>query len=139
MNKNLLFKGFSLGTVAGVLYGLAGIVLNQVTGAFPFEMNLTSLFGTFAVGGAIFGVIAGCLMSVTDNLFLAERPVSRAVIISVGFWLSLRFGAALLTMHDSHRYHPVYEQSIQGLLLSVILGLILGLLWKMKVAEEVFG
>ncbi|VAX21662.1 hypothetical protein MNBD_NITROSPINAE01-1291 [hydrothermal vent metagenome] len=139
MNKNLLFKGFSLGTVAGVLYGLAGIVFNQVTGAFAFEMSITSLLGTFAVGGAIFGVIAGCFMSVTDNLFLKERPVSRAVIISVGFWLALRFGAASLTMHDSHRYHPVYEQSLQGLVLAVILGLILGLLWKTKVSEDIFG
>lgn len=139
MNTKLLFKGLSLGTVSGVLYGLAGIVLNQVTGAFAFEMNITSLLGTFAVGGAIFGIIAGCLMSVADNLFLSGRPVLKALTISVGFWLVLRSGAALLTTYDPYRYHSVFGQTLQGLVLSVLLGLVLGLLWKTKALDNVFG
>ena len=139
MSLQLVFKGFSLGAVSGILYGVAGIALNQVTGAFPFEMNMALLLTTFATGGAIFGVITGCLMSVTENLFLPGRPVLKASVISVGFWLALRLGAALLTAADPGRYHPDIGQTVQGFALSLLLGVILGSLWKAKALEEVFG
>lgn len=138
MNSRLAFKGISIGMVSGVLCGWAGIAMNQISGAFPFEMNAMLLLVTFAVGGAVFGVVVGGLMTITNDLFLTDKPVLKAVVFSVGFWLTLRIGAIMLTVQDPHRFHPVVEQSVQGLALALLLGVVLGCMWKMKSLDNVF-
>ncbi len=139
MDPKLAFKGFSIGVLSGVLLGIIGIIVNTITSAFPFEMNIVMLLVTFSIGGAIFGVVVGGLMAVTDSLFLIDRPVIRAVALSAGFWAILRLVGSALTMADHERYHPVMVQSIQGLVLAIALGVIFGLIWKTKTIEDVFA
>jgi hypothetical protein len=138
MNSQLAFKGISIGVVSGALCGWAGIVVNQITGAFPIEMNAMLLIVTFAIGGAVSGVVVAGLMAVTNDLFLTDRPIFKAVVFSVGFWFALRIGAVMLTVQDPTRFHPVMEQSVQGLLMALLLGVVLGCMWKMKSLDNVF-
>lgn len=139
MNMRSAFKGFSLGAASGALFGWAAMLVNHLTGVFEFEQSAMTLLVTFGAGGAVFGAVAGLLMSFTDGLFLDGRPVLKAVVISAGFWLALRVSGAALSALAPLRYHAVSGQAVQGFLLSCLLGLFLGFLWKSRMADEVFG
>ncbi len=135
MDKSLIEKGILLGFISGVASSWIGIALNKITGVFPFEASLPSLLLTFAVGGAIFGIAAGGFMTLTSKLFLVDRPLLKAVIISVGIWLALRVGGMALTLMNHDRYHPDVAQTAQGLALALMTGGMLGILWNLKIGS----
>lgn len=124
-------KGIGLGGVSGILSGWLSIGVNKITDVFPFEQSLLSLFVSFAVGGAIFGIIAGSVMAVASE-FSPGASYAKAIIICVGLWVVLRLGGAILSYSDPLRYHESAAQTIQGLVMAVALGGILGVLWDLK-------
>ncbi|VAX25853.1 hypothetical protein MNBD_NITROSPINAE02-407 [hydrothermal vent metagenome] len=138
MNVSLFKKGIFLGFVSGVASSWFGIVLNKVTGVFPFESSLPALMLTFAVGGGIFGIAAGGFMTLTNEIFLVDRPVLKAVIISAGIWLALRAGGMALSLMDHDRYHPDVGQTAQGFALALLTGGLLGILWNSKMGSDRF-
>lgn len=122
-------KVVAKGSMAGVISGWLAMALNQITGAFPFESSLLHNLATFAVGGAIFGLVIAGFMAVARDQLPFNTSISKAIMISTGFWLILRIGGQLLSVANPDRFHPDWGQSLQGLIVAVIFGTVLGILW----------
>jgi len=128
-------KGVMNGSLAGVACGVIMIVLNQVTGAFPFENSLLHNLIAFSVGGALYGVLSGVIMSLlSGKLSFSDRVL--AVAVSVSIWTLLRTIGAMLAGLDPLRFHSDTSQTVQGLVFSILLGLILGSIWKSEKKEH---
>ncbi len=117
------------GSVAGVISGWLAMALNQITGAFPFESSMVHNLATFAVGGAVFGIAIGGFMAVAREQLPFKTSLPKAIMISTGFWLILRIGGQLMSIESPGRFHPDWGQSLQGLVIAVIFGTVLGTLW----------
>ena len=128
-------RSIILGVIAGVTWGWIAIVINTISGAFPFEATLLQRLVIFAAGGAIFGIVVNGFLSLLHPLLPFKRTYSKAVFLSVCLWLILRLGGAVLSMVDGERYHQVNSQTIQGLVLAVMMGGLLGLLSKINKKE----
>ena len=71
-------------------------------------------------------------MAVSQERLPFKRPFPKAVLLSTSLWLILRTGGFFLSLTNPERYHPAIDEAIQGLVLAVILGCILGSLWEIK-------
>ncbi|MEK7817259.1 MAG: hypothetical protein AAB281_03295, partial [Actinomycetota bacterium] len=56
----------------------------------------------------------------------------KAVIVATGLWATLEAGGIVLSFIQPDRYHFQAAQLLQGLALSIVLGGLLGLFWKLK-------
>ncbi|MEK9149331.1 MAG: hypothetical protein AAB267_04720 [Candidatus Desantisbacteria bacterium] len=128
-------RSIMLGVIAGITWGWVAIVINTISGAFPFETTLLQRLVTFSVGGAIFGIVVSGFLSLLHSWLPFKRAYSKAVFISVCLWLILRLGGAVLSMVDGERYHLVNSQTIQGFILATMMGGFLGLLSKINKKE----
>ncbi len=124
------------GIFAGVLWGLLSLIINKFTGAFPFESSVTHNIIIFAASGAIFGIVTSGLLLITGNLLPFKRHLAKAVLVSLSLWVVLRLAGMLLTSMDPMRYHLVNPETIQGLILAIVLGLFLGLAWERMVVRS---
>ena len=127
-----LGKNVILGAIVGVLWGWAAIAINAVSGVFPFEESLLYNMISFAVGGAVFGIVISGFLGLLQRWLPFKSVVLNAILLSVALWLILRIGGAMLSSVEPERYHLITIQSIQGFVLSVIMGCILGILWKVN-------
>ncbi|MBI5344228.1 MAG: hypothetical protein HZB83_02650 [Deltaproteobacteria bacterium] len=125
MAKNIL-----LSALAGALWGLIAMAVNGVTNAFPFESGLLHNLVAFTFSGAVMGAVAGGFLGLAGARLPFKSTLPKAVLVSTIFWLFLRVAGAALSRMDSERYHAVTLQTMQGLVLAVVLGCILGLLWS---------
>jgi len=123
--------GLFLFLLAGALWGMVSLLVNTFTGAFTLEAGVVHDLVTFTIGGALFGLVTGGFLSVAQGLMPRWGLTSKAVAISVVIWLALNGTGLVLSIVKPVRYHFEAGQSLQGLFLAVILGLILGSLWKM--------
>ncbi len=123
--------GLFLCLLSGALWGLVSLLVNTFTGAFTLEAGVVHDLVTFSLGGALFGLVTGGLLSVAQGFMPKWGLTSKAVAVSVVIWLALNGTGFVLSILKPIRYHFEVEQSLQGLFLAVILGLILGSLWKM--------
>lgn len=122
---------FFICILSGALWGLVAMLVNSVTGAFEFEFNTVHDLVTFVTGGAVFGLVTGGLFAVLAGVLPWRSMVTKAVLVSTSIWTALAVTGYILTIIKPIRYHFDLGQSIQGLCLSVVLGAILGTLWKM--------
>ncbi len=134
MNSDLMeWKwGIFYGFAAGVLWGWVTIAVNTLSGAFLFEQGLVNTLLTFSVGGAFFGVVTGGFLMLTRDRIPFKGIIPKAILISTGLWFTLRLTGFIMSTVAPDRYHFVPTQTLQGIGLAVILGGILGTLWKIK-------
>jgi hypothetical protein len=118
------------GVGAGILWGWVAMAVNSVTGIFPFEASFAHNIVSFTFGGAVFGVVAGALMNAVGRVMPFRRVLPRAILISAVLWVVLWIGGSMLSVMEPHRYHLLMPQTLQGLVLALILGTVLGAVWK---------
>ena len=128
-------RGIMLGAVAGIIWGWLAMAVNAVSGAFAFENSLMHNLISFAIGGAVFGIVVNGFLGLLQRLLPFKSILLNAVLLSVVFWLMLRIGGAMLSSVEPDRYHIITAQSIQGFVLAIIMGFILGTLWKINRKE----
>ncbi|MBI5969810.1 MAG: hypothetical protein HY884_01465 [Deltaproteobacteria bacterium] len=117
------------GLFAGILWGWLAMAVNAATGAFPFEGTLVSNWAAFTAAGGLFGLIVAGAMRLLSGALPFKGALANSVLVSVGFWLVLRAGGALLSAVEPERFHVVTLQTLQGLFLSVALGVTVGFIW----------
>ena len=87
---------------------------------------------TFAVGGGVFGVVAGGFTALLEKRLPFNGILLKGILVSTGLWLFLRLVGYMLSLNDAGRYQTDSGQSVQGLAFAIMLGAMLGSLWKMK-------
>jgi hypothetical protein len=130
MDRGNLKKGICLGILSGIVWGWVSILVNYITGVFPFEESLLKEVITFSFGGAIFGMVIGGFMSLIGDRLPFKSLLPNAIFISMAVWLVLRIGGVLLSYNDPGRFHPDAAQTLQGFMLAIVLGLILTTFWN---------
>lgn len=128
-------KGIMLGVIAGVIWGWIALAVNAVSGAFQFENSVAQNLVNFAAGGAIFGIVVSGFLSLLKERLPFKNIFLKTIFISTVLWVILRIGGMLLSSIEPERFHLVTAQSVQGFVLAVIMGCILGFLWKVKNRE----
>lgn len=126
--KNNIF----LYAVFGMLWGWTALGVNALTGAFTLESSLIHNLITFAIGGAIFSVVAGGVLSLLSEWLPLKNVYLKAVFVSAIVWGILMAGGVILSLRNPERYEIVKSQSAQGLVLACIMGCLLGFLTKIK-------
>ena len=124
--------GIFYGFAAGVLWGWVTIAVNTISGAFLFEQGPVNTLLTFSVGGAFFGVVTGGFLMLTRDRIPFKGIIPKAILISTGLWFALRLAGFIMSTVAPDRYHPDSIQTIQGIGMAVVLGGILGTVWKIK-------
>jgi hypothetical protein len=134
MNSDLMeWKwGIFYGLAAGILWGWVTITVNTLTGAFLFEQGLGHTLLTFSTAGAFFGVVTAGFLMLTRNRIPLKGIIPKAILISTGLWFALRLTGFILSSVSPGRFHFVLTQTLQGIALAVVLGGILGTMWKVK-------
>ncbi len=126
MDTHHFAQGIKAGMIAGVIWGWAALGFNYMSGTFPFEAHLINNFIIFSVGGGIFGLVAGSFMAITEERLPFKGLLPKAVFLSTSLWLVFRIGGFLLSSADIERYHPDMTETLQGFVLALIMGGILG-------------
>lgn len=130
MDHGNLKKGICLGILSGIVWGWVSILVNYITGVFPFEESLLKEVITFSFGGAIFGMVIGGFMSLIGDRLPFKSLLPNAIFISMAVWLVLRIGGLLLSYNSPARFHPDAAQTLQGFVLAIVLGFILTTFWN---------
>ncbi len=120
-------RNLAVSVFLGVVWGWGAMTLNSFTYAFPYEAGFLHNFITFSIGGAVFGVVVGGFIRLFGGLFPFKGRIPRAVAISVLLWALLLAGGFALSGMRPDRYHLITYQTIQGLMLSVVLGIFFGI------------
>ncbi|MBI5235827.1 MAG: hypothetical protein HY886_06220 [Deltaproteobacteria bacterium] len=123
-------KAIASGALAGVLWGWVALLVGSLSGIFMLEASFAQSIAVFAMGGAIFGVVATGFIVAGLQLRLFKRVVAGSIVVSFCLWLVLRVGGAALSTMDADRYHVVTYETAQGFVLALCLGVILGLLLR---------
>jgi len=125
-------KGIVLGFISGILCGWFLIALNELTGVFVLEESLAFNMVTFAAGGAVFGIVAGSFTALLEKRLPFNGTLFKGILVSTGLWIVLRLGGYMLSLNDAERYHADIGQTVQGFAFAIMLGVVLGSLWKME-------
>ncbi|MBI5874765.1 MAG: hypothetical protein HZB81_02795 [Deltaproteobacteria bacterium] len=128
-------RGIMLGAIAGIAWGWIAMAVNAATGAFEFENTLLHNLIAFAAGGAVFGIVVSGFLSLLKERLPFKNIFLKATLLSSVLWIMLKVGGTLLSSVEPERYHPITAQSIQGFVLAIIMGGLLGFLWKIKSKE----
>lgn len=123
-------RGIISGVIAGVVWGCLAITINTASRAFIFEETLLHRLITFTAGGVVFGIVVSGVLSLTHHFMPSKNIFLEAVFVSAVLWGILEVGGVLLHLTNPERYHLVAAQTIQGFVLAVIMGGILGLFRK---------
>ena len=121
---------FVVSVLSGVVWGWISMAVNRATGIFQFEASFTRDLAAFSFGGMVFGAVCGGLLSVAWDYIPFKGALAKAVFTSTSLWIVLRLGGAALSTMDPSRYHVITAQTLQGLVLAVVLGVVMGLMWK---------
>ncbi len=130
MDNGNLKNGIIVGSLSGIVWGLVAIPVNLITGVFPFEENLLREVITFSFGGAIFGMVIGGFLSLIGKRLPFKSSSLKAISVSVAIWSILRIGGVLLSYSNPERFLPDRDQTIQGFVMAIVLGLILATFWN---------
>ncbi len=131
MDHGNLRKGICLGILSGIVWGWVSILVNYVTGVFPFEESFLHEVITFSFGGAIFGMVIGGFMSLIGKRLPFKSSLPNAIFISMAVWLILRIGGVLLSYSNPGRFNADTAQTLQGFVMTIVLGIILATFWNM--------
>ncbi len=131
--KTINFKsGMLLGIFSGIIWGWIAIAINLVSGVFPLESSLYYNIIVFSIGGAVFGLVVAGFLTISFDKLPFKKPIAKAILIAAALWLILRMFGSLLSTMEPARYHIITSQTIQGLILAVLFGCILGMLWQVQ-------
>lgn len=122
--------GIIAGAVGGVLWGFVSMAVNSATGVFTPETGLLHDTISFALGGGLFGVVAGGIIGVGGRLIPFGNVYARSVFTSTLIWMLLRVGGAMLSAIEPERYHVLTPDTVQGVLLSALLGAMIAGVWS---------
>ncbi|HAO94153.1 MAG: hypothetical protein A2X93_07150 [Deltaproteobacteria bacterium GWC2_56_8] len=122
--------GIIVGAAGGVLWGLVSMAVNSATGAFAPEAGLVHDAVSFTLGGGLFGVVAGAFIGAGARFIPFGNIYARSVFTSTLIWLLLRAGGAMLSAIEPERYHVLTPETLQGLLLSALLGAMIAGVWS---------
>ena len=125
--RRFFSSGINAGVLAGMVWGWVCMAANGVTGVFPFEGSFTHNLVTFSAAGAIFGMVTGGILSVAGRFLPFRSAVARGVLVSTALWGLLRFTGLFLSAVEPERFHFAGSALVQGALLAVVLGAMLGL------------
>lgn len=118
------------GALTGIAWGWLAMAVNIVTGVFAFENALLHNLTAFAIGGAVFGIVASGFLSLLQGWLPFKSNLTKAVYIAVSLWIILFIGGYGLATVEPDRFVFEYHQGIQGLALALVLGAMLGYFWK---------
>ena len=121
---------------AGFIWGLAAMALNSFTSVFAFEGGLAHNLISFTIGGVLFGLVSGGALYLLDGLLPSKGYFVKALVVTTALWLLLRGTGVLLSAMEPVRYHVIGAESLQGLVLAVALGAILGTLWSLMPSKN---
>jgi len=130
INLSCWKKNIFLCILAGVVWGWVAMAVNNLTGVSPLEMGLAHNLITFSMAGAVFGLVAGGVLTIVEKRLPTRSVVLKAAGVSASIWLLLRSAGVVLSMLQPVRYHVSTPESVQGFALALFLGCILGVLWK---------
>ncbi|MBI5493117.1 MAG: hypothetical protein HY893_09305 [Deltaproteobacteria bacterium] len=125
-----LSNSITAGAISGIIWGWLALAVNSFTGVFPLEAGFLSALASFTIGGAVFGVASAGFLFAAARLIPFRSVVFKAIAVSTSIWIVLRAGGAVLSGMEPGRYHFNAPEALQGLLLAVLLGAVLGLFWK---------
>lgn len=120
------------GVVAGIVWGWLAMIIHAITGISPVEHSILYNMFPFTIGGGIFGAFSGGILALIHDRLPFKSSFGKAVLLTIWIWLILHIGGFLLSLIDSGRYHYSSRQAVQGLMLFVLLGGILGVVWQMR-------
>lgn len=118
------------GLLSGVIWGVISMAVNTFTGAAVPEATFAHDIATFVFAGAVFGIVTGAFLKAAGGFIPVRSTIARAVIVSTSLWIVLRVAGEMLSAMEPDRYHFVTPQTIQGFVLSVLLGVILGVVFR---------
>ncbi len=121
------------GVSAGVVWGWLAMAANSLTGIYPFEASFAHNLVAFTFGGAIFGAVAGGFLNAAGPFLPLRGTLSKAVLICASLWVILRLGGAMLSVMEPHRYHVLTPETLQGFALALMLGTLMGFMWKKEI------
>jgi hypothetical protein len=116
--------------LAGALWGVFSFGVNALTGIFRFEHGLAYNLIVFAVAGGVFGIVSGGVLLATKGFLPFNRPFPKAVMVSTGLWFIFRVAGAFLSTMEPERYHVITLETFQGLILSIVLGILTAVFFK---------
>ncbi|MBI2412772.1 MAG: hypothetical protein HYV24_06145 [Deltaproteobacteria bacterium] len=122
--------GIIAGAVGGVLWGFVSMAVNSATGVFTPETGLLHDTVSFALGGGLFGVVAGGIIGAGGGMIPFRNIFARSIFTSTLIWLILRVGGAMLSTIEPERYHVLTPEALQGLSLSALLGAMIAGVWS---------
>ena len=125
-----LKRGLLSGGLAGIVWGLVALVTNGISGAFPFEGTVLHNIITFTLGGAVFGLVVGGSLVLLCEYLPFKNIFSKTTFLSTSIWLMFFIGGAIIAEIDPTRYYLTSGLAIQGVVLAIFQGLILGFIWE---------
>jgi len=125
-----LLRGISVGILSGMIWGILVLVISSFTQLFIFDFSFLNDIFVFIVGGAGFGLLLGAFLEVSKNKLPFQAIMAQSIAVSVVIWLLFFAGGLLLHILKPARYHLEGIQHLQGLFLSILLGLVFGVFWK---------
>jgi hypothetical protein len=109
--------------------------INSITGVFPLEATLMHNISAFVIGGALFGLVSSGLLFFAGATTRFRPTIINAAVVTTAIWVLLRFSGTILAASDHHRFHFDRAATVQGFFLAIVLGIILGVLWKTRPRE----
>ncbi|HHL40560.1 MAG TPA: hypothetical protein ENJ37_08640 [Deltaproteobacteria bacterium] len=129
-------RGLTAGLAAGAVWGVVSFAAGAVSGIFEYESGVVHNLAAFAVAGSLFGAVTGGFLALLYDRLPAGRGIVKAVVVSTLLWLLLRIGGSLLSAIEPMRYHGVTAETMQGLVLAAVLGVLVGVFWEKGAAAE---
>ncbi|GMT42276.1 MAG: hypothetical protein IEMM0002_0687 [bacterium] len=136
MNGALWKKGIAVGTVSGIGSAWIAMAFSKFASVFIFENGLLPNLISFAVGGALFGIVTSGFMIVLGSHLPFKNLPAKGALLSTSLWLILRLGGQLHSINNPDRFHADAGQTVMGFLFAVILGMAIGFMWKADVKRD---
>ena len=129
-----LNRGLKAGAVSGVIYGVAGPIINGLIYSFswrygsPFYLFLNAIWGI--IPGLILGIIIGLIFAATYKLIPGTTSMVKGIIISIFFWLIFSLLLQYIFSYGSFYLSESRQIIIMlDLILYVFFGILLGVFW----------
>ena len=125
-----LGRGIISGIIAGAIWGFFVLCLSSITQLFEFDFSFFNGLISFSIAGMGLGLVSGALYAVIKKHLPFRNEIFKGGFLSTAIWLIFFVFSFILSETSPDKYHFHHEQSLQGLILSVFLGIFLGIVWR---------